>query len=82
MKLLPHHHLIFSPQLATLFMAAAVALALLTICFLIFVIFMKSTRVFHICGWLQIISGKEIYRQMDGQIDRRTDHSYDEMYMN
>ncbi|XP_073836562.1 tetraspan membrane protein in hair cell stereocilia isoform X2 [Musca autumnalis] len=46
----------FSFQLATLFMAAAVALALLTICFLIFVIFMKSTRVFHICGWLQIIS--------------------------
>ncbi|CAD7002639.1 unnamed protein product [Ceratitis capitata] len=46
----------FSFQLATFFMVAAVALALLTICFLIFLIFMKSTRVFHICGWMQIIS--------------------------
>ncbi|XP_017475312.1 PREDICTED: lipoma HMGIC fusion partner-like 3 protein isoform X1 [Rhagoletis zephyria] len=46
----------FSFQLATFFMVAAVALALLTICFLVFLIFMKSTRVFHICGWMQIIS--------------------------
>lgn len=47
-------------QLATFFMVAAVALALLTICFLVFLIFMKSTRVFHICGWMQIISGQYI----------------------
>lgn len=38
-------------------MIAAVGLALLTIFFLVCLLFMKSTRVFHICGWMQIISG-------------------------
>ncbi|XP_067646563.1 LHFPL tetraspan subfamily member 3 protein isoform X2 [Eurosta solidaginis] len=46
----------FSFQLATYFMIVAVALALLTIFFLVFLIFVKSTRVYHICGWMQIIS--------------------------
>lgn len=46
----------FSFQLATIFMAVSVVTALLTICFLVFMIFMKSTRVFHICGWMQILS--------------------------
>lgn len=38
-------------------MITAVGLALLTIFFLVCLLFMKSTRVFHICGWMQIISG-------------------------
>jgi len=44
-------------QLATFFMLGAIALALLTIFFLVCLLFMKSTRVFHLCGWMQIISG-------------------------
>ncbi|KAH8378911.1 hypothetical protein KR009_002049 [Drosophila setifemur] len=46
----------YSFQLATFFMLGAIALALLTIFFLVCLLFMKSTRVFHICGWMQIIS--------------------------
>ncbi|KAH8245715.1 hypothetical protein KR032_000084 [Drosophila birchii] len=46
----------FSFQLSTFFMLGAIALALLTIFFLVCLLFMKSTRVFHLCGWLQILS--------------------------
>ncbi|XP_068143010.1 LHFPL tetraspan subfamily member 3 protein [Drosophila tropicalis] len=46
----------FSFQLATFFMLSAIGLALLTIFFLVCLMFMKSTRVFYICGWMQIIS--------------------------
>jgi len=43
-------------QVATIFAAVAVATSLLTIMCLIFMIFLKSTTVFHICGWMQILS--------------------------
>lgn len=46
----------FSFQLATIFMAAAVILALFTLSFLLCLVFMKSTRVFYVCGWMQIVS--------------------------
>lgn len=47
-----------SSQLATIFAGTAVATSLLTILCLVFMIFLKSTTVFHICGWMQILSGK------------------------
>ncbi|CAO1342304.1 unnamed protein product [Diamesa serratosioi] len=43
-------------QVATIFAGAAVITSLLTILCLIFMVFMKSTTVFHICGWMQILS--------------------------
>lgn len=46
-------------QVATIFAAVAVVTSLLTIMCLIFMIFLKSTTVFHICGWMQILSGKD-----------------------
>jgi hypothetical protein len=47
-----------SSQLATIFAGTAVATSLLTILCLVFMIFLKSTTVFHLCGWMQILSGK------------------------
>lgn len=55
------HHLIsfsFNLQVATIFVGIAVLTAMLTIFTLILMFFMKSTTVFHICGWMQILSGK------------------------
>lgn len=49
-----------SYQVATIFAAVAVATSLLTIMCLIFMIFLKSTTVFHLCGWMQILSGKDL----------------------
>lgn len=45
-------------QVATIFAGLAVCTAVLTIFCLVFMIFMKTTTVFHICGWVQILSGK------------------------
>lgn len=47
-----------SLQVATIFGGIAVATSLLTIMCLIFMIFLKSTTVFHICGWMQMLSGE------------------------
>lgn len=51
----------FSAQVATIFAGIAVATSLLTIMCLMFMIFLKSTTVFHICGWMQILSGKDLH---------------------
>lgn len=48
----------FSFQFATIFGGIAVVAAFLTIACLIFMLFLKSTTVFHICGWMQLLSGK------------------------
>lgn len=45
-------------QVATIFVGLSVLTSLLTISSLIMMFFMKSTTVFHICGWMQILSGK------------------------
>lgn len=47
-----------SSQLAIIFAGTAVVTSLLTILCLVFMIFLKSTTVFHLCGWMQILSGK------------------------
>lgn len=44
-------------QVATAFVGLSVVTAVLTIFFLVFLLFMKSTTVFHLCGWMQILSG-------------------------
>lgn len=49
----------FFVQVATIFAGIAVATSLLTIMCLMFMIFLKSTTVFHICGWMQILSGED-----------------------
>ncbi|XP_070499332.1 LHFPL tetraspan subfamily member 5 protein [Chironomus tepperi] len=43
-------------QIATIFAGIAVATSLLTILCLVLMIFLKSTTVFHLCGWMQILS--------------------------
>jgi len=43
-------------QVATIFVGISVITAIMTICSLILMFFMKSTTVFHICGWMQILS--------------------------
>ncbi|OWR54532.1 testis specific tektin [Danaus plexippus plexippus] len=43
-------------KIATVLVGAAVALALFTICAMLLFFFCRSTTVFHICGWLQLIS--------------------------
>lgn len=43
--------------MATAFVGLSVITAVLTIIFLVFLFFLKSTTVFHICGWMQILSG-------------------------
>ncbi|XP_031618320.1 LHFPL tetraspan subfamily member 3 protein [Contarinia nasturtii] len=43
-------------QVATAFVGLSVVTAVLTILFLVFLFFLKSTTVFHICGWMQILS--------------------------
>jgi len=48
-----------SIQVATIFAGIAVATSLLTIMCLMFMVFLKSTTVFHLCGWMQILSGKD-----------------------
>lgn len=48
-------------KIATVLVGAAVALALFTICAMLLFFFCRSTTVFHICGWLQLISGKLCY---------------------
>lgn len=44
-------------QAATVFVGLAVLIALLTICAMILFFFCHSTTVFHICAWMQLISG-------------------------
>lgn len=46
-------------QVATAFVGFSVLTAYLTILLLVLLFFMKSTTVFHICGWMQILSGNE-----------------------
>ncbi|XP_058066567.1 LHFPL tetraspan subfamily member 3 protein isoform X2 [Anopheles bellator] len=43
-------------QVATVFCGLAVGTAALAICCLLLMVFMKSTTVFHICGWMQMLS--------------------------
>ncbi|XP_055688454.1 LHFPL tetraspan subfamily member 3 protein isoform X2 [Lutzomyia longipalpis] len=43
-------------QVATIFVGLSVVTSLLTICSLILMFFMRSTTVFHICGWMQMLS--------------------------
>lgn len=45
-------------QVATIFVGLSVITSLMTICSLIMMFFMRSTTVFHICGWMQILSGE------------------------
>ncbi|KFB48314.1 AGAP005724-PA-like protein [Anopheles sinensis] len=45
-------------QVATVFCGLAVATSVLAICCLLLMVFMKSTTVFHICGWMQMLSGE------------------------
>lgn len=45
-------------KIATVLVGAAVALALFTICAMLLFFFCQSTTVFHICGWLQLLSGE------------------------
>lgn len=44
-------------QAATVFVGVAVIFAILTLCAMVLFFFCQSTSVFHICGWMQIISG-------------------------
>ena len=48
-------------QVATVFVGISVITALITIVSLVLMLFMKSTTVFHICGWFQVLSGKYIF---------------------
>lgn len=43
---------------ATVLVGAAVVLALLTILAMLLFFFCTSTKVFYVCGWLQLLSGK------------------------
>lgn len=45
-------------QAATVFVGLAVVCALLTICAMILFFFCHSTTVFHVCGWMQLVSGE------------------------
>lgn len=50
--------LLYKIKVATIFVGLSVATAVLTIVSLVLMFFLKSTTVFHICGWMQILSGK------------------------
>lgn len=52
-------------QIATVFVGLAVVIALFTICSMLLFFFCQSTTVFHICGWLQLLSGKFLF-YLDG----------------
>jgi len=43
---------------ATVFVGLSVILALLVICSMLLFFFFQSTTVFHICGWIQVTSGR------------------------
>lgn len=43
---------------ATVCVGLAVLTAFLTICAMLFFCFCQTTTVFHICGWLQLVSGE------------------------
>lgn len=45
-------------KIATVLVGIAVALALFTICAMLLFFFCQSTTVFHICGWMQLLSGE------------------------
>lgn len=45
-------------QAATIFVGVAVFFALATLLAMVLFFFCQSTTVFHICGWMQIISGR------------------------
>lgn len=45
-------------QAATIFVGVAVLFSLVTLCAMILFFFCQSTTVFHVCGWMQLISGK------------------------
>lgn len=45
-------------KIATVLVGVAVAMSLFTICALLLFFFCQSTTVFHICGWIQLFSGK------------------------
>lgn len=44
-------------QASTVFVGVAVVFAIMTLCAMVLFFFCQSTSVFHICGWMQIISG-------------------------
>lgn len=46
---------------ATILVAISVVVALLTICAMILLFFFPSTKVFLICGWMQLMSGEFAY---------------------
>ncbi|XP_037966846.2 LHFPL tetraspan subfamily member 3 protein [Plutella xylostella] len=43
-------------RIATVLVGLAAALALFTVCSMLLFLFCRSTTVFHICGWLQLLS--------------------------
>jgi hypothetical protein len=43
---------------ATVFVGLSVILALLAICSMLLFFFFQSTTVFHVCGWIQVSSGR------------------------
>lgn len=45
-------------QIVTVLVGFSVVVALFTICTMLLFFFCKSTTVFHICGWMQMLSGK------------------------
>lgn len=51
--------------MATAFVGFSVLSAFLTIFLLVLLFFMKTTTVFHICGWMQILSGKFLYSMLE-----------------
>lgn len=48
-------------KVATVFAGLSVLIALLTIVVMLLFFFFASTTVFHVCGWMQVISGKHIF---------------------
>lgn len=48
-------------QAATVFVGVSVIFALLTLCAMVLFFFCQSTSVFHICGWMQVISGDYVF---------------------
>jgi hypothetical protein len=44
---------------ATVFVGLSVILALLAICSMLLFFFFQSTTVFHVCGWIQVSSGRK-----------------------
>lgn len=48
-------------KVATILAAISVLVALITIVAMLLFFFIASTKVFHLCGWMQVISGRHIF---------------------